>query len=151
TAERDRRELRLYLALGPAMRAINGHATDEVLSIYSRAHELLRLDTTVRERIGVLYGLWIIRFTRWDAGIQELAQEIKALGERHEDVEAITLGTALTGNTQWGTGNFVESRRNLELSMTYSIVGSGRGDDRALHNHRVAALSFLGVTLWPLG
>jgi class 3 adenylate cyclase/tetratricopeptide (TPR) repeat protein len=152
TPERDRRELRLYLALGPAMRAITGHATEEVLNVYSRARDLLNEDATVRERISVLYGLWIIHFTRWDTGPYELAQELVRLSERHQDLEAPTLGQALMGNTLWARGAFVAARSYLERSLELCETGSNNiADVRALHNHGVAALSFLGVTLWPLG
>ena len=85
---RDHRELRFDLALGPAMRAIKGHATVEVLAVYSRARELLNDAASSREQMSVLYGLWIAHFTRWDTATRELAQEMIALAERHKDVEA---------------------------------------------------------------
>jgi class 3 adenylate cyclase/tetratricopeptide (TPR) repeat protein len=150
--ERDHHELRLHLALGPAMRAINGHATEEVLAVYSRARELLNDSATIREQISVLYGLWIAHFTRWDTATHQLAQEIIAVSERRHDIEAKTLGNALMGNTHWGTGEFVAARSHLELSL--NICDSGEKDSansRTSHNHSVAVLSFLGVTLWPLG
>jgi class 3 adenylate cyclase/tetratricopeptide (TPR) repeat protein len=151
--ERDHRELRLYLALGPAMRAIKGHATEEVLGVYLRARALLRDNATAREQIGVLYGLWIIHFTRWDdAATRELAQEMIRLSAHYHNVEFPTLANALMGNTLWATGAFAPARGYLERSLALcEAIHKDRAETRALHNHSVAALSFLGVTLWPLG
>ena len=137
------------LALGPAMRAIKGHATVEVLAVYSRARELLNDAASSREQMSVLYGLWIAHFTRWDTATRELAQEMIALAERHKDVEARILGKALMGNTHWGTGEFVAARSYLEQSL--ALCRSDGPNSRISHNHSVAVLSFLGVTLWPLG
>lgn len=146
--ERDRRELRLYLALGPAIRAIQGHATDEVLEVYSRARALLHEDAGAREQMGVLYGLWITRFTRWDdAATGELAEQMIELSDHHQEVEFSILAHALMGNTLWARGAFVPARDHLERSLSLCEVD----DKRSLHNHSIAALSFLGVTLWPMG
>jgi class 3 adenylate cyclase/tetratricopeptide (TPR) repeat protein len=150
--EWDHRELRLHLALGPAMRAIKGHATAEVRDVYSRARGLLNEGSTVREQMSVLYGLWISHFTQWEAAAtQQLAEEIMLLSERHRDVEASTLGNALMGNTLWGRGAFVAARSYLERSLELCHSGSTIAHSRASQNHGVGALSFLGVTLWPLG
>ena len=152
TPERDRRELRLYLSLGPAMRALRGHATEELLDVYSRARDLLNEDATVREQISVLYGLWILHFTRWDAGAYELAQQIIQLSARNRDPEVPTLGQALMGNTLWARGTFDDARAYLERSLELCEAGSNNDTNaRTLNNHGVAVLSFLGVTLWPLG
>jgi tetratricopeptide (TPR) repeat protein len=67
-------------------------------------------------------------------------------------VEFLALANALMGSTAWATGAFVAARGHLERSLALCEAGNDDlAETRALHNHTVAALSFLGVTLWPLG
>jgi class 3 adenylate cyclase/tetratricopeptide (TPR) repeat protein len=150
TVDRNQRELKLCLALGPAVRARKGHATPEVLDVYSRARQLLDHNATVRERMSVLYGLWIVQFTRWDVvAASELANECLAISEAHRDSDLPVLANSLTGNTLWATGAFTQAHVHLQRSLDLCIAAQNR--DRDLRNHEVAVLSFLGFTLFPLG
>ena len=152
-AERDHRELRLYLALGPTMRAIKGSAAQELLDVYSRARELVTEDATVREQMNVLYGLWIIHFVRSEhEAAHTLARDCIELCTRHQDTDFPALAHSLMGNALWAKGAFCEARYHLDRSLAFcSSEHLSIGSSRAAHNHSVAALSFLGFTLWPLG
>jgi predicted ATPase len=63
-AERQRREFELYLVLGPATRAINGHAAPETLDAFASARDRLGSNATVKETMSVLYGLFGVHFVR---------------------------------------------------------------------------------------
>ena len=151
--ERDRRELGLYLSLGPTMRAIKGHGGHELLEVYSRARDLLTDDASVREQMNVLYGLWIIHFSRSEhAAAHALAQDCLARSMRHQHTDFPALAHSLMGNSLWATGEFLEAKSHLDQSLALCASEHlSTTASRHAHNHSVAALSFLSFTLWPLG
>ena len=52
-----RRARARLLALGPAVAATEGHATPEILRVFSRAHDLLGEDASIAEQMTVLWGV----------------------------------------------------------------------------------------------
>jgi len=55
------------------------------------------------------------------------------------------------GSSLWAMGAFVDSRRHLELTQEPAATDGDTIDSRFSHNNRIAALSYLSWTLWPLG
>jgi predicted ATPase len=154
TRERARRELALYIALGPAMRAIKGHSAPETLHAFSRARELMiQEESTAAEEMVVLYGLWGVHFVRAElVSAQQWAEQALALAARHGDnAEAQALGHRLVGETLSAMGEFVEARHYLERTLAVAPERSDITDLRFSPDHRITALAFLCWTLWPLG
>jgi class 3 adenylate cyclase/tetratricopeptide (TPR) repeat protein len=151
-AERDRTELRLHLALGPAIRAVKGHAAEETLRVFSRARDLLGEAVPLNQQMAVRYGLWGVCYLRSEHAIaRTLAQECLALAEQHQDAKACALAHQLMGSSLFGRGEFVEARHHIEQSIEAS--GRVQGDLTGLHtsHYRAAGLSTLAMILWPLG
>jgi class 3 adenylate cyclase/tetratricopeptide (TPR) repeat protein len=150
--ERDRAELRLHLALGPAIRAVKGHAAEETLRVFSRARDLLVDAVPLDQQMAVRYGLWSVCHLRSEHAIaRTLAQECLALGEEHQDAKACALAHQLMGSSLFGRGEFVEARYHAEQSIEASK--RVQGDLTGLHSshYRAAGLSTLAMILWPLG
>ena len=83
-------------------RAIAAH---ELLDVYSRARDLLTDDASVREQMNVLYGLWIIHFSRSEhAAAHALAQDCLARSMRHQHTDFPALAHSLMGNALWADG-----------------------------------------------
>ena len=59
-----RKELELYLALGPAMAVTEGYAAPETLRMFSRAQERLRDGGTPTEQMTVLWGTYLAHSAR---------------------------------------------------------------------------------------
>ncbi len=151
--DRDQREFDLVLALGSAVRAINGHASSESLRVYSRARELLSDRMAVKEQIAVLYGLWSVNFVRAEfIAAGDVARQSLMLAEHHQDPEASAFAHRMMGLTLSATGMFADAVPCLE--RTVALFGPDQAnvtDLRYSQDHGVWALGVLAITLWPLG
>jgi tetratricopeptide (TPR) repeat protein len=152
-AERERRELEFYLVLGPATRAINGHAAPETLNVFAGARDRLGEHATVSEKMSVLYGLFGVHFVRGEhAAAHAVACEAATLAMANADTDLPARADALMGHVLWAMGEFVEARVYLERALEMDSPDTrAPGDQRFSDNHRVAVLSFLAHTLWALG
>jgi class 3 adenylate cyclase/tetratricopeptide (TPR) repeat protein len=151
---RVRKELDLYLALGPAMAATEGDATPETLRVFSHARRLLGAGGTLTEQMTVIWGTYLAHSMRAEhLSALEVARECLALAEHHEHPGLSALANRFIGQTLDFMGAFVEARLHLERTLTlcadypetiavYRMFGT---DDQ------VMALSFLASTLLPLG
>jgi class 3 adenylate cyclase/tetratricopeptide (TPR) repeat protein len=151
--ELRRKELDLQMALGSATRAIRGHASDETLRVYSRARELLDERVSVKDQIGVLYGLWSVNVVRCEylAGLDTAKQSL-AVAERHQEPEASAFANRMMGLTLWATGRFREAAPHLRQAVALYAPGRGNVTDlRYSQDHAVWAQMMLALTLWPLG
>jgi class 3 adenylate cyclase/predicted ATPase len=153
--ERDRKELALHLALGPAITATKGYSAQETMHVYSRARDLLRDSATIAEQMIALWGLWNVHWGRAEhiAGL-DVAKQCLALALRHEDTEASALANRMMGITLCLMGAFAEARRHLEGILGFSTASqevSTYFDLAYGHDNRVVAKSYLARVLWPLG
>src|SRR5262249_58563069 len=64
SANRVRKELDFYLALGPAMAATEGYAAPETLRVFSHARDLLGEGGTLTEQMTVLWGVYLAHSMR---------------------------------------------------------------------------------------
>jgi len=154
SAERVRKELDFYLALGPAMAATEGYATPETLRVFSHARELLGDGGTLTEQMTVLWGTYLAHSMRAEhTAALEVARQCLALAAEHEHPGMAALANRFTGQTLYFMGAFVDARLHLERTLdlcaahqetitSYRKFGT---DDQ------VRALSFLASTLLVLG
>jgi class 3 adenylate cyclase/tetratricopeptide (TPR) repeat protein len=154
SAERDRKELDFYLALGPAMAATEGYATPETLRVFSHARDLLGDGGTLTEQMTVLWGVYLAHSMRAEnIAAREVAQRCLALATEHEHLGMSALGNRFMGQTLWMMGDFVEARFHLERTVelcaahqeTLTAYRRFGADDE------VAALSALSRALLLLG
>jgi predicted ATPase len=153
TPARKRQEFRLYLGLGPAVRAVKGHAAPETLRAFSLARDLIDDHAGIPEQMRVLYGLWGVQFARGEheAG-RAVAEQAVSLVAGTADAEPQALANRLLGETLWAMGEFVKARHHLERAIDFCGADQAAVTDlRFSFDHKAGALSFLAWTLWPLG
>jgi DNA-binding SARP family transcriptional activator/predicted ATPase len=117
-AARDREELSLRLALGPALQATRGYATPEVEQNYARARQLADEVGTPVQRFQARWGIWLVASHRASASAAlELGRELLALAEHLEDPALLLEGHhALWPVLVW-LGNANAARRHLDQGM----------------------------------
>src|SRR5262249_6943765 len=100
TSERAQQELRLQMALGPALMATKGFAAPEVEQTYTRAQELCRQAGETPQLFPVLHGLWrfyTVRAAQQTA--QELGEQLLRLAQRLQDPALLLEAQAALGAT----------------------------------------------------
>jgi class 3 adenylate cyclase/tetratricopeptide (TPR) repeat protein len=118
SAERVRKELHFYLALGPAMAATEGYATPETLRVFSHARDLLGEGGTLTEQMTVLWGVYLARSMRGEyAAAREVAERCLALAAEHEYPGMSALANRFMGQILWMMGAFVDARLHLERTL----------------------------------
>jgi len=117
-AARDREELSLRLALGPALQATRGYATPEVEQNYRRARQLAGEVGTPVQQFQALWGIWLVASHRASAGTAlELGRELLALAERLDDPALLLEGHhALWPVLVW-LGSADAARHHLDQGM----------------------------------
>jgi tetratricopeptide (TPR) repeat protein len=148
--ERNRKELRLSLALAQATWAVSGHGT-ETLQMFTHARDLLDESATAEEQISVLHGLWRVQLHRGElVAARKLAEQSIGLAAHHERAEASGQANRALGTTLFWMGRFVDARRHLERAIELYALGQEDASIDSLFRTG-NALCTLGVTLWPLG
>jgi tetratricopeptide (TPR) repeat protein len=154
SADRVRKELDFYLALGPAMAATEGYAARETLRVFSHARDLLGDRGTLTEQMTVLWGVYLAHSMRAEnIAAREVAQRCLALAAEHEHPGMSALGNRFMGQILWMMGAFVDARVHLQRALevcaanqeTITSYRKFGADDQ------VTALSALSRTLWILG
>jgi predicted ATPase/class 3 adenylate cyclase len=154
SANRVRKELDFYLALGPAMAATEGYAKPETLRVFSHARDLLGDGGTLTEQMTVLWGVYLAHSMRAEnIAARDIAHRCMALAAEHEHPGMSALANRFMGQTLWMMGAFVDARFHLERTLelcaaNQETITSYR---RFGADDEVAALSPLSRTLWILG
>jgi len=151
---RARKELDLYLALGPAMAASEGFATAETRRVFSHARELLGEDGTPKEQMTILWGAFLAHnnHAEHDAA-REVARQFLALADHHHHPAVSALANRFMGQTLFMVGEFADARLHLERTLALcaanqeTIVAYRRF---GIDDHS-GALSHLARTLGVLG
>jgi tetratricopeptide (TPR) repeat protein/ABC-type transport system involved in cytochrome c biogenesis ATPase subunit len=153
-AKRAGKELKFYLALGPAMAATEGYAAPQTLGVFSHARDLLADGGTLTEQMTVLWGVYLAHSMRAEnIAARDVAQRCLALAAEHEHIGMSALANRFMGQTLWIMGAFVDSRFHLERTLELCAA-----DQETIISYRrfgaddeVCALSALSRTLWALG
>ncbi len=153
--ERERQELQLLLALGPALQMTRGFGAAEVGRTYRRASELGEAIGQPAELFQATWGLWLFTMTGkgdYAAG-RRIAEDLIALGERLDD-PALRLEAhhAMSPTTLW-VGDPEATRRHTEegialydkdLHRSLAFLYGG-------HDPGVCCRMHSSVALWMLG
>jgi class 3 adenylate cyclase/predicted ATPase len=151
--DRNQQEFGLLLELGPAIRASKGQGASDTLRVYSRARELFSDQTTIKEKVAVLFGLCSVQFIRGEhlAAVQVARQSLELVA-RQDDREASAFANRMMGLTSWVTGMFEQAEYHLEQVVApYRLGDVSATDPRYSADHLVWALSVLAMVLYPLG
>jgi tetratricopeptide (TPR) repeat protein len=154
SAERVRKELDFYLALGPATAATEGYAAPETLNVFSHARILLGDGGTLTEQMTVLWGIYLVHAMRAEfVAARDVANQCLALATEHKHPGMLALANRFMGQTLWSVGAFVDARAHLE--RTLELCAANQETIRSYRqfgaNDQVTALSSLSRALWILG
>jgi len=154
TPERAHRELKLRLALGPPLMALQGWAAPEVEQVYRRARELCQQVEETPHLFPALAGLCVFHCVRGDfRTARELGAQCLRLAQKAQDSAFLLEAHSLLGTTSYYIGEFVAARQHLEqaialydrqqhFSLAFRVMGADPG---------VWCRSYAAVALWVLG
>jgi len=152
--ERTRQELALRLALGPALIAGRGHASQEVETNYRRALALCEQEGQAQSVFSAQLGLWAFYqlAARYDVA-QSLAERLLCLAQQSNKPDQRAEACRSLGSTAFRLGKLDEARMHMERVLALPRPGQtacdfpmGYGRDPAIH-----AKAALGWTLSYLG
>jgi class 3 adenylate cyclase/predicted ATPase len=139
----------LHVAYGNALIATRGYGALETTEAFAAARESVCGERDAPERLAADYGLWVSSFVR---GERAHAEAFLSDVEARLDSPEASVAHRICGETHWFAGEYVEARGHLERALV--LFQPGRDDDLAFRfgqDAGVAAMFFLGFTLWPLG
>jgi class 3 adenylate cyclase len=156
TVERNRLELALQLALGPALVSSRGFGDAEASTGYQRAAELARRLGDDRDRFAATWGLWItIRAKASDRmrlRLQYLGEMVEA-AERTGDAELLLQAHHSSWSTRIWNGEFASASEHVRSGL--ALYDPERHRHHALmyggHDPGVCANGQGAVALWALG
>jgi len=155
SADRDRLELSLQIAMTTPMTAISGFASLESEVSYARARELCDSLGETEQIVTVLHGQWVrhtVSLGHREAA--KIAAQLLNMGESQDNQTALMMGHRLVGWNELFRGRLKRSEPHLREAVT--IYDSDPLMYRELrlrshHDPRVAALSALTIHQWLSG
>jgi class 3 adenylate cyclase/predicted ATPase len=153
TAERDRQELELLIALGVPTLAARGYMAADLEVIYGRARELCDRVTDTPHRFAVLRGLWNSTFLRKPlTQAQHLSAELLALANAQDDDTRRALAYRAQGSCLLFRGEFEPSWQNLRLAIDLWDVDKARAEIVVYgEDPSVLCRNYGSWALWCLG
>ena len=123
--ERIQRELRLQLAIGPALSAVKGWAAPEVERAYTRARELCERVGNPPELLPALVGLWGMHWVRGELRrADELATQLLRLAQSSHDPALLLYARYVLGNTSFWRGELLCAKEHLELAISIMTLSA---------------------------
>ena len=157
TVERNRLELALQLALGPALVSSRGFADAEASTGYQRAAELARRLGDDRDRFAATWGLWITIRAKSASDhmrlrLQYLDEMVEA-AERTGDAELLLQAHHSSWSTRIWNGEFASASAHVRAGL--ALYDPERHRHHALmyggHDPGVCGNGQGAVALWALG
>ena len=152
TRERQRHELILQLALGPALMSTGGFGAPQAVGTYQRARHLAEALGEDRTRFAAVWGSWLssseVRAGR-DALVRELFQVAQQVGDPGLLVQA---HHAAWATVMW-RGSLVESREHVRQGLLLYDRDLHRGHALVYGGHDPAVCGYGqgAITFWLLG
>ena len=159
TVERNRQELALLLALGPALLSSRGFGNADASSGYERAAELARRLGEDRDRFAATWGLWITIESRAKSASDHIRLRLQCLGEMVEaaertgDAELQLQAHHSSWSTRIWNGEFASAIEHVRAGL--ALYDAERHRHHALmyggHDPGVCGKGQGAVALWALG
>ncbi|HXP75391.1 MAG TPA: AAA family ATPase [Stellaceae bacterium] len=153
TPERNRQELALQLALGPALMSVHGFVSPRAIGAYQRARSIAEELGDDRARFAAVWGLWLSHDAEDLAGRETLTHELSRVAELLGDPELRLQAHHSAWATVMWRGRLIESREHVREGL--KLYDRDRHRGHALiyggHDPGVCASGLGAVTLWLLG
>lgn len=151
--QRAKQELRVQLARGIMLTAVEGYASPSVEVAYARALALCEQVGDGQQKFGALYGLWAFSMVggRLPAALQR-GRQLLAHAKSANDMTSIMLAHRALGTTYLLIGDQVAACEHTTLGFElYDPKLHGQLAFRVGHDPGVAMGVYRGWTLWLLG
>ncbi|NIR28202.1 MAG: AAA family ATPase [Gammaproteobacteria bacterium] len=130
--ERDERELRFLIALGPALMATRGWDAAEVEQVYDRARNLARHTAHVEALFPAIWGLWLVAHAGGDAPTaRRLYDELFALVGEEKDSMLLLQAHHAGGSTMCSDGKLHRAQHHIDEGIALYRMDAHAG--QALH------------------
>lgn len=147
--ERNRQELAFRLALGPALLAARGYASDEVEQNYQEASQLAEALSDREAVFTSARGQWHYLYDRsqLDRALA-LAERLRVLGTEDSSAEKSSLAFRAVGSTLMSKGEFVRAIQAFECCIAHGSQ-TPLGTSFAHHGEEphIVALQYKGLSL----
>lgn len=151
SAERDRSELSLQLALAEALIADRGWTAAETQPCWARARALCARTGDTAALFPILYGQFSNHLSRGEPDVHALAMQALHLVEGSNDAALAAVAHAMAGMSHFARGELAQARGALEAALSLSGAASGTSTFLAAdHNLAITSL-WLAMTLVQLG
>ncbi|HWM71987.1 MAG TPA: winged helix-turn-helix domain-containing protein [Steroidobacteraceae bacterium] len=154
SAERDARELAIYLKLGPAVQTTASPGSEQCEAIYNSAVELAGRVGTIRDRFLALWGYWhFLCMAGREREAVEHADSIVALASQSQDDGLVLEGCHASLTTQQLIGNPCSVVRHAEraLELYDPVRHAGLRYVFGGHDPGICAASQASIALWLAG
>jgi len=150
---RDRRELEVRVALGPALTATKSYGADETIENYERCRDLIRLTGDQAHWQVVLTGLFVTLYQRCAyRQILEIAHEFLQKAEDQHSAVALCVGHRLLSGVSNILGDFRTSVTNGKIAFRlYDRDQHPQLAWQYVHDLGVAAASQWAIAAWHQG
>ncbi len=149
TEERDRQELAFRLALGPALLAARGYASDQVERNYQEASRLAEVLSDREAAFTSARGQWHYLYDRSQLDhALALAERLRAIGTEDSNTEKSSLALRAVGSTLMSKGEFARAIEAFELGISHGSQAP-LGSCFAHHGEEphIVALQYKGLSL----
>jgi predicted ATPase len=139
--------------LAASLQAGHGYAAAGVDDAYARARTACERAKNDKRLVAVIRGQWMFHLLRGQYGTAlELAEEMRALGERGDDPVRLAEGHLYRGLVHMYLANFDLAREHLDEAFTrYQPPPWSDHIYEAQGDTGVGALAYLALVLWNLG
>ena len=153
TLERTKQEIRVQLALGIPLIAVQGYAAEETRETFERALTLCQKSDSPAEYFQALYGRW---GNAWMGGRNDealnIAKEFLSRSSASGETVPSMVAHRIMGSTLLTTGEFRSSRQHFDESIELSkLKGEPLLYGRYMVEPRAASLLLSSWDLWFLG
>ena len=151
--QRQRRELELHTALGPALIATRGWAAPEAAQAYQRARQLADELDAPEATFPILWGLFGVYLVQAELPkAHELATELLALADTADDDALRVEAHHVLGSTLYCMGEFRRARQHLDRSLAlYRRDEHDAATSAFGMNFGVSSQAWTTHVLWHLG
>ena len=153
SAERQRRELEFWSALGAALIVVKGNIVPETGRACARARELWEQLGSPSEFLHIPYAQARYHALRGESDLaRRLSEDLLCLSRERNDSAGLVLGHMSSGRDLWVVGNFAPSRCHLEkVQALYDPLAHRTLAQQAGIDPHVNAEAYLGIVLFCLG